>query len=87
MNTKKKVGRVVTSTSRSFIFIARKGEEGDDKWKKGSCRPLGDVVAGREVERGMRHEWHPAAGPDGERGERGEPQSAAPKEDVMRLHG
>lgn len=50
---KKKVGRVMTNTSRSSVFIARKSE-GDDKWKKGSCRPLGDGVTGREVERGMR---------------------------------
>lgn len=53
LNKKKKVGRVMTNTSRSSVFIARKSE-GDDKWKKGSCRPLGDGVTGREVERGMR---------------------------------
>lgn len=33
-------------------------------------------------------EWNPAAGPDGERRRaRGAPVSAAPEEDVMRLHG
>lgn len=46
----KKVGRAMMSTSRSFVFIARKSE-GDDKWKKGSCRPVGNGVTGREVER------------------------------------
>lgn len=80
----------MTRTSRSSVFISRKSE-GDDKWKKGRA-PVVFLAMESWAERwrgmrffclnGVQRQVLTAS-----RGERGEPQSAAPKEDVMRLHG
>lgn len=77
----------------SRVGGGRRGrEEGKKKGKKDEKkRGKGRRGKGRRVfflSPSLFFEWNPAAGPDGERRRaQGAPVSAAPEEDVMRLHG
>lgn len=77
----------------SRVGGGRRGREerkkGKKKMKKREVRGGGEKGGGFFfLSFSLFFEWNPAAGPDGERRRaQGAPVSAAPEEDVMRLHG